>query len=81
MALSEKEKKQVEKYQEMIASAEENGGSIEEIKNAVKMWDEKAESVEIEVDGRIKVDGSFLSGEEFLQWFFWTQGAASKRNN
>jgi len=79
MKLSEKEQKQVKEYQAMVAAAEQNGGSFEEIKNAVKMWDEKAVSVEILVDGRIEVDGQELNGEEFLQWFFWTQGCAKKR--
>ena len=80
MALTNKEKNQAVKYREMVANAEKNGGSFEEIKKAVIAWDNKATLVEISIDGHIAVNGSVLSDEEFLQWFFWTQGAASKRN-
>lgn len=66
---------------EMITKAESSGGSIAEIKNAVKMWDEQATTIDVnENTGHIIVDGITLSDEEIFGWLMWTQSAGPVRN-
>lgn len=67
------------RIREMVSGAEKNGGSTEEIKNAVLMWDENASSVCFDEAGNIIINGKSLTDKEVEQWFFWTQGSDTKR--
>ena len=55
-------------------------GNHDEIKSAVKVWDNTASEIEIREDGTICVNGVDLTNAEHESWLEFCEGIGTERN-